>query len=721
MKTTILRWPIAALLAFAGLGASRMPVRRGPEDIGQWGPVKTNIPIVAIHSTLLPNGKVIFWDRNSDAGAPGGPGSVIPGPTTPRLWDPVADPDMDGPFATSAYPGHELFCSGHVQLRDGRLFVAGGHNGADGEGLQTAYIYDPNSGPTGTWTVQPLMAFGRWYPTVTLLSTGDVCVVTGSIHAGGPNNNTPQVFLAGTGVWKDLTGAVKDIDLYPMMHLAPNGMVFRCGWDSHSEYLDTDYVDTKGTPSTADDTYGRWIPVANTVFGDRRDYGSSVLYDTGKVLLMGGGTPTNSAEIIDLTAPTPAWQPTTPMIVGRRQMNALILADGRVLVTGGTTGTGFNNHNGVVLDSEIWDPATGGWTLGAPMQKERIYHSETVLLMDGRVLSIGSGHPAGANGGVDQYNAEIYSPSYLFKPRPTITSAPASAAHGQTFHVKTPSPGSISKAHLIRLSSVTHSFNMEQRICRLTPAASGTGVDVTVPASTAVCPPGYYQLILVDSAGVPSTAKMIRIDANGNTPPIANAGGASSVEAVSPLGTTVVVDGSGSTDPGGAVVEYQWYEGTTLLGTFTTPTGMVSLSGVGMHTLRLRVLDALGLFSESTVAVTLTDTTAPSIQTLSATPFLLRPADGTIVAVPVTATATDNADAAPTLSILSITSSEADAGVVAGDLPGDTGGVGTLTAQLRAERWSLRRIYTIRVEARDASGNTSTGDIQVEVRSKWFP
>ena len=49
--------------------------------------------------------------------------------------------------------------------------------------------------------------------------------------------------------------------------------------------------------------------VANRSVNVYRDYDSSVMYDNGKVLVMGGGDPpTNTAEVIDLNASTPAWR-----------------------------------------------------------------------------------------------------------------------------------------------------------------------------------------------------------------------------------------------------------------------------------------------------------------------------------------------------------------------------------------------------------------------------
>ena len=103
--------------------------------------------------------------------------------------------------------------------------------------------------------------------------------------------------------------------------------------------------------------------VANHSVDVYRDYGSSVMYDNGKILVMGGGDPpTNTAEVIDLNASTPALALGGSMAFARRQLNATILPDGKVLVTGGTSGPGFNNPNTPVFAAEMWDPATENWT-----------------------------------------------------------------------------------------------------------------------------------------------------------------------------------------------------------------------------------------------------------------------------------------------------------------------------------------------------------------------
>ena len=108
----------------------------------------------------------------------------------------------------------------------------------------------------------------------------------------------------------------------------------------------------------------------------------------------------------------------------------------------------------------------------------RVYHSTALLLPDARVLSMG---------GNGFRETEIYSPPYLFKgTRPTITSAPASVAYGQSFFVGTPDAAAISKVTMLRLSSVTHAFNMSQHISTLSFSQATGGLNVVAPAGAAV-------------------------------------------------------------------------------------------------------------------------------------------------------------------------------------------------------------------------------------------
>src|SRR5207248_5597882 len=106
-----------------------------------------------------------------------------------------------------------------------------------------------------------------------------------------------------------------------------------------------------------------WSFVANSLHG-WRNYGSAVMYDVGKIMLVGGDgdtstrTPTNTAEVIDLNAATPTWHSVASMAHARRQLNATVLPDGTVLVTGGSSATGFDVASCAVYAAELWNPGT---------------------------------------------------------------------------------------------------------------------------------------------------------------------------------------------------------------------------------------------------------------------------------------------------------------------------------------------------------------------------
>ena len=457
-----------------GAGMCSSVNAQDPSIVGQWSPVQA-LPIVAVHAHLLPTGKVLFYPYTDD----------------PHLWDPVT-----GTITSATQAGYNIFCTGHSFLADGRLFVTGGHI-SNNVGLPNAAIYDPS---TNSWTRLPDMNAGRWYPSNTTLPNGDVLVVSGDIDTTVGVNTLPQVWQTASSSWRNLTNAQLSLNLYPAMHLAPNGKVFL---SIPSEI--TRYLDTSGS--------GLWTTVAIRQYGFR-SYGSSALYDDGKVLVAGGGDPpTSTAEAIDLNAASPAWRYVGAMSKARRQFDLTLLPDGKVLATGGSSGSGFDNSTTPVFAAEIWDPATEQWTTTASNSKYHGYHSNALLLPDGRVLT---------TGGDDQLNAEIYSPPYLFKgARPTISSAPASVGYGQSFFVQTPSATSIAKVTWIRLPSVTHAFDMNQRINRLTFSQTTGGLNVTAPANANLCPPGHYMLFILDGNGVPSVAKIVQITAVVVTPPAA--------------------------------------------------------------------------------------------------------------------------------------------------------------------------------------------------------
>ena len=457
-----------------------------PCHVGHWGAVE-DWPIVPIHANLLPTGLVIAWDRMD----------FSVNAVHPHLFD----PQTGGIFPTED-PGRDVFCAGHTLLADGRLFTAGGHI-EDFWGLDMGHMFNPW---TGRWYPIPSgerMNAGRWYPTNTLLPSGDVLVTSGLIDSPRHMNQLPQVFEVATNSWRDLTTAGRLLPMYPRMHVVADGRVFYAGPSP-----DTGFLDTSGT--------GAWAPFSRTSTGLMRDYGSSVQYAEGKILIAGGGgvsgaPPTNTVELLNLNEASSAWRVAAPMAFGRRHHNATLLPDGTVLVTGGTSGEGDNNAEGAVHEAEIWDPVTETWTTMARAERPRLYHSIALLLPDGRVLTGASGHPS-ADEADSEFNIEMFSPPYLYRgDRPVVTEAPKQASLGDTLSIGTPDAQSITAVNLLRPGAVTHAQDQSQGINRLSFTTTDSGLSVQLPDNGNVLLPGYHMLFVINDDGVPSVASWIKI------------------------------------------------------------------------------------------------------------------------------------------------------------------------------------------------------------------
>jgi len=211
-----------------------------------------------------------------------------------------------------------------------------------------------------------------------------------------------------------------------------------------------------------------------------------------------------------MTQTSPVWHQVASMSFARTYHSTTLLPDGNVLVTGGGTTTTAGDVADAVLPAEMWSPATETWTTLASMSAPRLYHSEALLLPDGRVLIMGGGRFDNSNEVTDQLSAEFFAPPYLFRgPRPTITSAPSKLSYGQNFTVSTPDAGRIANVVLIRFGADTHDINMSQRYLPLSFAIGTGSLIVTAPVNSNLAPPANYMLFLVDTLGVPSLAAVV--------------------------------------------------------------------------------------------------------------------------------------------------------------------------------------------------------------------
>lgn len=502
-------------------------------QMGQWSNVIPNWPALAIHTTLLPDGSVITFGGNNYPNWQQYAGKTnIQYPNKVDVWNPATNSHTD-----ASYIGSSLFCGGHTLLPDGRLLVTGGDDlsklsaGGTGGGTYSAeagiretHIYDYRS---KSWVKGQDMTDKRWYPTNIALPSGDVLVMGGNRENNSDLSDLPEVFNWQSGQWRALTGAQQKTEFYPWLFLLSDGRVINVGGGK--------YMSDSGTTTGLYDVNGAgsFTPYDR---GDNRyrDYGTAVMYAPDKILVIGGGgdanvrfnpqpqqPPTNTALVISYdpnTKQASKGVPTGSMKVGRRMATSTLLPDGTVLVTGGTSGIGFSDYRTAVHDTELWNPASGQFTSLARMDEARVYHSTALLLPDASVLVSGGGaYSEQPSSGYDTWrNAQVFKPPYLFKgPRPSIKSvSSAVVAYNSTFDVTTANAADapqIDKATLVRLGSVTHAFNMNQRINDLNIVSQGNGkLTLRAPASANLAPPGQYMLFVLKN-GVPSVARILTL------------------------------------------------------------------------------------------------------------------------------------------------------------------------------------------------------------------
>jgi Domain of unknown function (DUF1929)/Glyoxal oxidase N-terminus/PKD domain/Abnormal spindle-like microcephaly-assoc'd, ASPM-SPD-2-Hydin len=561
---------------------------------GQWQTLGYTVPINPIHVALLHTGNVLIVS---------GSGNYPPDKDfRAGLWNPQA-----GTITTQSV-GWDMFCEGHVVLPDGRVFIAGGTLQYDPfYGQRKTSIYDP---ATDTFTDQQNMEHGRWYPTTTVLGDGRVLVFSGYSETG-PTNNQVEIYTVGSGFGPAMN-APWTPPLYPRLHVLPNGTVFYSG----------------STPTSAifNPSNNQWtMNVATTNYGGTRTYGSSVLLPLTpangykpKVMIFGGGNQTSAStattEIIDLSVSNPKWVYGPNMSAPRIEMDATMLPNGKIFVSGGSVYD--EDTSNASRNADMYDPATNKFTPAGTDVYDRLYHSVTLLMPDATVWVAG-GNP---ERGTYESHMEIYSPPYLFNPdgslatRPSITGAPGGFSYGDVFQVQTPDAANISSVVLMRNGSSTHSFDMDQRMVGLSFTAGSGSLTVTGPPTSNIAPPGYYMMFLLNNAGVPSVAAMVQVTLTGGvqTPTGIITNPASDVTIN--VGDSVSYSGTG-TSPNGTITGYSWTfpGGNPSTSNLANP-GKVTYSTPGTYTTTLTVTDSNGQTDPHPPTRNITVLSAPTAQ-----------------------------------------------------------------------------------------------------------
>ena len=458
---------------------------------GAWEMLACDSVTLAVHFALLHTGKVLIFS---------GSGNYPPRHDTHTYGSVLWDYD-EGTF-TSVPISYDVFCAGQATLPSGSLLAAGGTKNYDNpwEGAPEAALFSPAA---ENWVSTADMADGRWYPTLVSLGDGTVMAFSGTNQTGTGLNTVPEFFDEGTGTWTATPQLrTPGWPLYPHLFLLRDGHLFFTGASLGNTAMGGQKLDL-GT--------GAATPVPGLSLAGNRDQAASVLLPPAqdqRVMVIGGwggaGAIAN-ADIVDLTAANPAYTATSPMIHGRTRLNAVLLPDRTVFVSGG----GSSPESGPVLEAEIYDPPTGTWSAAATATVPRFYHSVALLLPDGRVATAGSN----PNRGDDELRIEIFHPPYLFRgQRPFIEDAPTDISYGGNYELRVPNAGCLQWVQLVRPMATTHSCDTEQRIVDLAFTVLGPcAVQISIPGERDLAPPGWWMLNVVDTERRPSQSRWVHL------------------------------------------------------------------------------------------------------------------------------------------------------------------------------------------------------------------
>ncbi|MFC7220809.1 galactose oxidase-like domain-containing protein [Streptomyces polyrhachis] len=387
----------------------------------------------------------------------------------------------------------------------------------DFQGIKDAFEFDPVK--EEYVRVDP-MKKARWYPTLVTLADGRVLSVSGLDEAGEVLYGDNEIYDPRTKKWSK--GPTRYFPTYPALFLTKGNKLFYSG--ANAGYGPADQGRTPGLWDLERNTFE---PVKGMSDPDQLETAGSLLLPPAqdqKVMVLGGGgvgeskRSTERTTIVDLKSGRPAYQDGPKLSEPTRYLNSVILPDDSVFTTGGSRDY-RGRGNSDILKAQFYEPGANAFRPAADPLVGRNYHTESLLLPDGRVAVFGSdplfSDKAGSRPGSFEQRIEVYEPPYLHRKdvgqRPVIGAGPERPAPGSAAVYEVRGAERIAKVRLLRPSSVTHVTDVEQRSIQVDFTAKGGKVTAKIPADRSLVPPGWYMLTMTDAKGLPSEAKWVHL------------------------------------------------------------------------------------------------------------------------------------------------------------------------------------------------------------------